>query len=228
MSEALNFRWPQKLKILFMQYFGYLLLWVCGGTLRYEVQGWEHWKSLKRSRQPMIMAFWHGRIIPATWYFRKNRIVVMTSMNFDGEYIARFIRMHGYQAARGSSSRGGLRALAEMERAIKKGSDAGFTVDGPRGPRYQAKLGPVLLARRTGAPILCFHVSCRNHLRLNSWDHFLIPRPFSQALLLIAPPLYVSREAGEEEQREKHRQMQEILDDLRRKGDSHWGDPIRD
>jgi len=205
-----------------MQYVGYALIWLTGGTLRYQVEGLQHWKGLKTSHTPMIMAFWHGRIIPATWYFRKNQIVVMTSLNFDGEYIARFIAMHGYETARGSSSHGGLRALAEMERAIKKGKDTGFTVDGPRGPRYQVKPGPVLLAKRTGAPILCFHIASKLYWQLGSWDHFQIPVPGSRAILLIAPPIYVPKDSNEAQQREKQLEMQQILDDLRNRGDSCW------
>lgn len=216
----------QKIQIFLIQYFGYALIWISGGTLRYRTEGLEHWNSLKRNGIPVILTFWHGRIIPATWYFRKQGIVVMTSQNFDGEYIARFIRMHGYGAARGSSTRGGMRALAEMVRSVRAGKDAGFTVDGPRGPRYQAKLGPILLAKKTGAPILCFHISCKNRLQLHSWDHFQVPLPFSRAILLIAPPIYIPEQADESVLREKHAEMQRTLDELRIKGDTYWDKPI--
>lgn len=212
----------ERIKIWCMQYIGYGLVYAAGSTLRWQSRGDEHFEELHRCGKHVIMAFWHGRILSTTWYFRKRGIVVMTSMNFDGEYIARSIKMHGYGAARGSSSRGGLRALAEMARNLSSGKDVGFSVDGPRGPRYVAKLGPVILAKRTGAPIFCFHISTSHHLQLNSWDHFQIPLPFSRALLLQAPLIWVPKNADERLQRIKHQEMQATLDRLRQEGDSYF------
>ncbi len=146
----------------------------------------------------------------------------MTSMNLDGEAIAQCIQRFGYGAARGSSSRGGMRALAEMSQLIRKGRDAAFTIDGPRGPRYVAKQGPVLLAFKTGAAVFCFHISLKHKIQLNSWDHFTIPLPFTQAIVLKAPPLWVPADASEDQLRQLHDRMQQILDDLRQKGDSWW------
>ncbi len=146
----------------------------------------------------------------------------MTSMNRDGEAIAQCIRRFGYGAARGSSSRGGLKALAELAREIRSGHDAAFTIDGPRGPRYVAKQGPVLLALKTGAAIFCFHISMKHKIQLKSWDEFQVPLPFTSAIVLQAAPIWVPPDASEEHLRDLHRQMQETLDDLRRKGDSWW------
>jgi lysophospholipid acyltransferase (LPLAT)-like uncharacterized protein len=197
-------------------------VFLIGITLRWEIHGHSSLPDIHYDRKRAILAFWHNRILAATWFWRKRGIVVMTSMNFDGEYIARFIRMHGYGTARGSSSRGGMRALAEMGRHLKNGKDVAFTVDGPRGPRYEAKLGPILLARKTGSPIICFHISTRRFWQLNSWDRFQIPIPFSQARLLLASPIWIPQDASEEEQRAKHREIQETLDRLRLEGDSYW------
>ncbi|MCY3756390.1 MAG: DUF374 domain-containing protein, partial [Acidobacteria bacterium] len=118
--------------------------WI-GRTLRWESRGDEHLEQIYRSGKKAIFTFWHCGIFPATWYWRDRGIVVMTSQNVDGEYIARIIRIFGYGAARGSSSRGGMKALAEMSGKLKQGNDVAFTVDGPRGPRFDAKIGPVLL-----------------------------------------------------------------------------------
>ncbi len=143
----------------------------------------------------------------------------MTSRNFDGEYIGRIIQMHGYGAARGSSSRGGARALVEMIRAIRKSRLAGFTVDGPRGPRHVAKPGVVLLAKATGAPILCFHiVPARASILRKTWDRTEIPHPFSRAAIFIAPPIAVNPDAGDEEQARKLREVQATLDELVSRG----------
>jgi lysophospholipid acyltransferase (LPLAT)-like uncharacterized protein len=129
----------------------------------------------------------------------------------------------GYGVARGSSSRGGLRALAQLVREIKEGKDAGFTVDGPRGPRYVAKLGPVLLGFKSGAAIFCFHVAVKHKIQLKSWDGFQIPLPFTSAILLQAPPIRVPADATEVHLRNLHDHMQKTLDDLRLRGDAWFG-----
>jgi len=190
--------------------------------VRWESDGDSHLDAILKSGNRAIFTFWHGRIFPATYYWRKRGIVVMTSMNLDGEAIAQCIQRFGYGAARGSSSRGGLRALAEMANYIRKGRDAAFTIDGPRGPRYVAKQGPVLLALKTGAAIFCFHISMKRKIQLNSWDHFQIPMPFTRAIVLKAAPIWVKPGSSDEELRHLHEQMQQTLDDLRQKGDSWW------
>ena len=146
----------------------------------------------------------------------------MTSLNRDGEAIAQCIQKFGYGAARGSSSRGGFRALAEMAREIRQGRDCAFTIDGPRGPKYIAKQGPVLLALKTGAAIFCFHISMKHKIQLKSWDEFQIPLPFTPAVVLKAAPIWVPPDASEAHLRDLHQQMQTTLDRLRIEGDSRW------
>src|SRR5262249_26984 len=145
------------------------LVGLVGRTLRWESQGDKYLEAIYQQDKRAIFTFWHGRIFPATYYWRKRGIVVMTSQNFDGEYIARCIEKHGYGVTRGCSCRGGLKGLAEMAHCLRNGSDVAFTVDGPRGPRYKVKPGPVLLARRTGDAIFCFHISLERKIRLKNW-----------------------------------------------------------
>src|SRR5712671_3839220 len=124
---------------------GYVVIACIGRTVRWRSVGGENLDAILQSGHRAIFTFWHGRIFPSTYYWRNRQIVVMTSLNRDSEAIAQCIRRLGYGAARGSSSRGGFRALAEMAREIRQGRDAAFTIDGPRGPRYIAKQGPELL-----------------------------------------------------------------------------------
>ena len=187
--------------------------------MRWESGGSEYLDEIHRSGARAIFTCWHGRIFPATWYWRNRGIVVMTSLNFDGEYTTRCIRRLGYGAARGSSSRAGLRAAAEMVRDVRAGRDIGFTIDGPRGPRYVAKQGPAILAQKTGAAIFCFHVAMKNRIQLNSWDHFQIPLPFTRAMLFQAAPIWIRADADKDEVRQCHDRMQQVLDDLRVQGD---------
>src|SRR5438874_7272369 len=112
---------------------GYRLVSALGATLRWRTAGLEHVDAIVRSGRQPIMAFWHGRILPATYYFRRRGIVVLTSENFDGEWIAGIIERFGYGTARGSTSRGARKALLQLTRDMRTGRPAGFTLDGPRG-----------------------------------------------------------------------------------------------
>jgi lysophospholipid acyltransferase (LPLAT)-like uncharacterized protein len=103
-----------------------------------------------------------------------------------------------------------------MAQRIKEGLDCAFTIDGPRGPRYVAKVGPVLLARATGAPILVFHVAVdRGKTIERTWDHFLLPGLFARAVMVAAPPIHVPRDADSDTIRAKHEEMQKELERVR-------------
>ena len=138
------------------------------------------------------MAFWHGRILPATLFFRDRGIVVMISQNFDGEWIARIIRRFGYGTARGSTSRGGMRALVQLRRELAAGKPAGFALDGPRGPARVAQPGAVFLAGATGHPILPFHFEASRYWTAGRWDRTQVPKPFSRIALAVGAPLEVN------------------------------------
>lgn len=221
-GELRTFTRSERFKTWLIGLIGYFVIELIGRTMRWRSAGDSHLDEIYKTGNRAIFTFWHGRIFPATYYWRNRGIVVMTSMNLDGEAIAQCIQRFGYGAARGSSSRGGLRALAEMASKIRRGHDTAFTIDGPRGPRYIAKPGPVLLALKTGAAVFCFHISMKYKIRLNSWDEFHIPLPFTPAVVLKAPPIWVPPDASEENLRGLHQQMQQVLDDLREKGDSWW------
>jgi lysophospholipid acyltransferase (LPLAT)-like uncharacterized protein len=192
----------------------FIFIKALGTTTRFEIRGWEHFEAIEAARKLPIYTFWHDRIFFSTYFWRKRGIVVLTSQSFDGEYIARFIQRFGYGAVRGSSSQGGARALVEMVKTMRRGHAMAFTVDGPRGPRYEAKLGPVILAKKTGNPILPFVVETRHRRTLKSWDKMQIPRPFSRAVVFIGEPIYVSGDASDKEIENKLRELQSSLDHL--------------
>ncbi|MDQ3062746.1 MAG: lysophospholipid acyltransferase family protein, partial [Acidobacteriota bacterium] len=148
-----------------------------------------------------------------TYFFRNRGIVVMTSQSFDGEYIARFTQRFGYGAVRGSSTRGGVGALVEMIRLMKKGLPMAFSVDGPRGPKYVAKTGAILLAKKTGNPLMPFVVETEQFWTINNWDNLQIPKPFTRAKIFIAAPIYVGADAGEAETENKRLDLQKKLDE---------------
>ncbi|HEV7860866.1 MAG TPA: lysophospholipid acyltransferase family protein [Pyrinomonadaceae bacterium] len=198
----------------------YLLIQIIGRTVRFEVEGWEHWRAATFEGRLPIYTFWHNRVFLATYFWRRRGIVVMTSQSFDGEYIARFIQRFGYGAARGSSTRGGVGAVVEMVRLMRKGCPTAFTIDGPKGPRYVAKMGAVLLAKKTGHPILPFNITpARFWQSRKSWDLFQVPRPFTRARVRIAQPIFVPPDADEDMLEAKRRELQSALDELNRRGD---------
>jgi lysophospholipid acyltransferase (LPLAT)-like uncharacterized protein len=191
--------------------------------LRWEAIDFQNLESVRKAGRSSIMTFWHGRIFMATYYFRNRGIVVMTSQNRDGEYIARVIERFGYGAARGSSTRGSHGATVEALRSLNMGKDVGIAIDGPRGPRYVAKRGAAYLAQKSGCPVLPFCVSAERKWITHSWDHFQFPKPFSRAVVLIGKPIYVGRNCSEEEMHTLEAQIQNSLDELRIRGDSWWG-----
>ncbi len=188
--------WRRRAELAAIAGLGAPLLRLLGRTLRFEWQGREHLDALDRDGERYIVALWHGHILPGMFYFRDRGIVVVTSENFDGEWIARIIQRFGFGAARGSSSRGGARALRVLMRSIAA-APAAFTVDGPRGPRGVAHPGIVWLARATGHPILPIHAAADRAWTLGSWDRTHIPKPWSRVVLTIGAPMRVAREAGE-------------------------------
>jgi lysophospholipid acyltransferase (LPLAT)-like uncharacterized protein len=187
-------------------------------TITFEVRGWENFESIRSSGKQPIYTFWHDRIFLSTYFWRKRGIVVMTSKSFDGEYIARFIRRFGYGAIRGSSSRGGSRALVEMIKAMRAGLPMAFTVDGPRGPRYVAKPGPVVLAKKTGNPVMPFVVETKRYWTNRSWDKMQIPRPFTRGLIIIGEAIYVDADAPDGEIDVTVQKLQSSLDGLVEEG----------
>jgi lysophospholipid acyltransferase (LPLAT)-like uncharacterized protein len=175
---------------------GYRLIAMLGATLRWRTEGLEQLDRIAASGRRPIMAFWHGRILPAAYYFRRRGIVVITSENFDGEWIAGIIERFGYGTARGSTSRGARRALRQLTRDMASGRAAGFTVDGPRGPARVAQPGAVWLAKATGNPVLPFHLEANRHWMLKSWDRTQIPKPYATVAIAMGEPFDVPRDAG--------------------------------
>lgn len=160
-----------------------------GATWRVRVLGAEHEQSCLARGGGLIYTFWHGRLLPLTHLRRGRGIVVLVSLGRDGERITQVIHRMGFATVRGSSSRGGLRALLEMVRLGRRGHTLGFTPDGPRGPRAQVQSGVLITAQRASIPILPMSVSARPGRFLSSWDRMLVPGPFARVALAFGPPI---------------------------------------
>jgi len=198
----------------------FVLIKLIGRTIEFEIDGWEHWEAASSDGNLPIYTFWHNRVFLSTYFWRQRRIVVMTSKSFDGEYIARFIQRFGYGASRGSSTRGATGAVIEMVRLMRAGCPMAFTIDGPKGPKYVAKMGAVLLAKKTGHPILPFTITAERFWEAKkSWDQFQIPKPFTRACVVIAPPIYVAPDADDEALEARRAELQAALDEIDRRGE---------
>ena len=203
----------------------YAAIKLIGSTIRWEITGLENVDLVSKADHTPIYCLWHDRIFAGTYFLRHRQIVVITSQSLDGEYIARFLKRFGFGTVRGSSSRGGVKALVEMIRLMRDGLPMAFTVDGPRGPRYVAKSGPVFLAKKTGNPLLPFTVECASFWTVGSWDKMQIPKPFTRARFIMAEPVYVPRDANDVEVESKVGELQRSLDELVAEG-KRWRDEV--
>jgi lysophospholipid acyltransferase (LPLAT)-like uncharacterized protein len=207
-----TYSWLQRLSLWFASWLVPAFIALIGMTLRVSFNWEEGSIGSLDNVQPGIYPFWHRCVLPATWIFRKRNLAVMTSRSLDGEYIARVIERFGFVPIRGSSSRGGQRALLEMQTFVDQGGGAAFTIDGPRGPRYVAKRGPVYLAKATGVAITPFYVAVQRKWVLNSWDRFVLPLPFSRAVVQVAPKINVPRDADDATLEVLYQEMQSTLE----------------
>jgi hypothetical protein len=160
------------------------------------------------------MAFWHGRILPALYYFRRRGIVVITSDNFDGEWMAGIIHRFGYATARGSTSRYAARAALRAKRRLEEGNPVGVTLDGPRGPARVAQPGAVWLAKATGSPVLPFHLEAASHWTAPSWDATQVPLPFTRIAIAIGEPFWVPPGADGEGLEASRLELERVLGTL--------------
>lgn len=207
-----RYTFRERLIIRFTGLFAYLMLKLIGMTIRFQVTNREFEEEILSAGKQPIYTFWHDRMLAGTYFFRHRGIVVMSSQSFDSEYTARCIQRFGFGIAKGSSTRGAVQGFVGMIRAMKKGAPAGFSVDGPKGPRYVAKPGPVLLAKKTGNPVLPFVVECRSFWRVRSWDRLQIPKPSTRANIIFAKPIYVNPDAQDQELDLRQIELQNALD----------------
>ena len=206
-----RFTFSQRLIIRVAGVFVYVLVRMLGSTIRFQTTGWENFEAIEQAGKLPIYSFWHNRIISGTYFFRDRGIIVLSSSSFDSEYTARCIQRLGFGIIKGSSTRGGIQALVGMIRMMKQGFAMAFTIDGPKGPRYKAKAGPVVLAKKTGNPLMPFVIECERFWTLKSWDRLQIPKPFTKANLIIGKPIYVDANARDEELEEKRIELQSSL-----------------
>ena len=171
---------------------------------------------------PEIYCFWHQCVLPCTIYFECSGAVILISKSFDGELITRILRMFGFDAVRGSSSRSAREGLLGLKQAIESGRTAIFTADGPRGPIYRTKMGPIKLAQMTGAPIGAFHLEPEHAWVMGSWDRFLIPKPFTRICVSWAQWTRVPADLAADEFEPKREELNAAIERARLRALEHF------
>lgn len=161
-------------------------------TWRFEIRNAQAIESLRDQRRPFIFSLWHGQLLPLLWHHRGQQIAVLISEHRDGELVARLARSLGYRLIRGSSTRGGERALLSLVRELQEGQEVAVTPDGPRGPAFTFAPGALIAAHRSGASILPIAAHASSAWRLGSWDGFLIPKPFARVTVAYGNPEVVA------------------------------------
>jgi lysophospholipid acyltransferase (LPLAT)-like uncharacterized protein len=201
---------------------GPILIGLLGKTLKIQWVGKENLDLIRKENKAVVYAFWHGRMLVFTYSHRKRKIHVLISQHRDGEYIARIIHRLGFVSVRGSTTRGGSKALFEMCDKTAAGFDVAVSPDGPKGPGFRVHPGIIYVAQRSGMPIVPISNSAENRWNLSSWDRFLIPKPFSKTVIMLGEPIYVAPESTPEQLEEKRRELEQRLLDLTDKADNYF------
>lgn len=206
----------RRMQIPVIAWVAYWFIRMIGPTLRVEVVGVHNAVQIRNAGEPAIGAFWHRSIFSAVWIWRRRRIVVLNTVNFDGQWTRRVIERLGFSTVQGSSSRGAIEGITALTKQLEEGRHIALTIDGPRGPRYVAKPGAVILARRTGCPISVFHITAKSaHTFRKSWDLFQLPYPFSKVVMFCAPPIRVAADADNDMVKVKQMEVQAALERVR-------------
>lgn len=201
------------------------LVWVTGLTWRYEVIAEDGVTPVLFGQKPgpEIYCFWHQCVLPCTVYFRRTHATILISQSFDGELITRILRMFGFRAVRGSSSRHAREGLLGLVGVIDEGGPAIFTADGPRGPIYRTKMGPIKLAQLTGAPIGAFHLEPEHAWVMKSWDRFLVPKPFTRIVVSWSRYMDVPADLSAEDFEARRQELNDAIERARLNALAHLG-----
>jgi lysophospholipid acyltransferase (LPLAT)-like uncharacterized protein len=210
------------LLLFFVSAVGPIFIFLLGKTLRIKRVGEENLNPIQKNQGQVIYAFWHGRMLILSYSHRWQKIHVLISQHRDGELIARIIQRLGFVSVRGSTTRGGTKAIFEMANKGASGYNIAITPDGPKGPKFKVQLGTVYIAQRSGMPIVPITNSAKSCWILPSWDGFLIPKPFSRAVIIIGEPIYVPLESTSQELEGKREEVEKKLVELTQKADNYF------
>lgn len=183
-------------------------------TCRLRVHGQEYMDQIKATKNPAIASFWHYGVLYVLYFFRKESGVAMVSASRDGEYISRIVEKLGNETVRGSRKKGGMQAVIKLIRAVRAGKNAILVADGSQGPPRIVQAGSLILASKTGVPVLPLSWSCNRYKRFGSWDGTALPLPFSKVDFFYGEPLFVPPELQDEQLEEYRLELEKRLNVL--------------
>ncbi|MEW6673766.1 MAG: lysophospholipid acyltransferase family protein [Thermodesulfobacteriota bacterium] len=188
----------EELKWKLIGIFGKLVVDLLFKTARIETMGFEKVEAIINSRR-FIFACWHSRVLLISYLYQGWNGAALVSQSQDGELIARMLQRQGHETFRGSTTRGGLRALSQMIKNLKENNRPAVIIpDGPQGPRFKVQPGVITLAQKTGYPIVPVSYSAGRVKIFNSWDRFLLPFPFADCRVVYGEPVRVAEDADPE------------------------------
>jgi lysophospholipid acyltransferase (LPLAT)-like uncharacterized protein len=200
---------------------GSALILLLGKTWKIKIIGQEKVDEIRSQGKRVCYALWHGRLLALTYTHRNQGTRILISQHRDGEFISRIVERMGYSPARGSSTRGGVKAVLDMVKNSKN-YDLAITPDGPRGPRHRVQAGAAYISSRSGLALIPISCSAHPAWILKSWDRFMIPKPFSRVVIMIANPITISPQVDEQELHRKSSLLEQTLVELTRQADNHF------
>ena len=183
-------------------------------TFRLKVENEKEWMDYLENGGSVLLCTWHQQFFSAIRHFQNYKVfnpIIMISQSSDGEIVAGVAERTGWNTIRGSSSRDGRGALKNMIANLKESKLAAHIVDGPRGPSGKVKVGVIRLAHATDAVIVPLSVSAEKAWYFNSWDKFLLPKPFTKVLLRFGKMIKFDRVKDREIVEEQRKQLEEIM-----------------
>jgi len=212
----------KKLVSWFGPWFAYWTVRILGRTMRFEVVNPEIPSSFWKKGTPAIGAFWHGRLLMMPFAYPGEKLSFLVSPHRDGQVVGKALQRFGFQAILGSTTRKGFTAFKNMLRAHRDGSDIALVPDGPRGPRYRVQIGVIELARLTGRPVVPLSFSASKKKIFNTWDHFLLPYPFSRGVFIWGEPVAVDPDSDRDLLEEKRVLLEKRLNELTERADHYF------
>ncbi|MFP5205000.1 MAG: lysophospholipid acyltransferase family protein [Acidobacteriota bacterium] len=224
-TDSPRFTFGQKIVLAVVPFIVWALVRIVGSTWRFETTAEDGAIALPwgEGAGAEIYCFWHQCVLPCAVYFRRTHATILISRSFDGELVTRVLYLLGFRAVRGSSSRGGSEGLFGLKEVLAGGAPAIFTADGPRGPVYRTKMGPIKLAQISGAPIGAFHLQPERAWVLNSWDRFLVPKPFTRIVVSWSRYTRVPAETAPDEFESKREELNASIERARLRALAHLG-----
>ena len=218
-------KWNEKLTEIKWELVGILgkfLIDILFYTMKIELRGFEKVRLIINSRK-FIYAAWHSRMLFLNYLSKGLEGTAMVSGSEDGEFVARILHRQRHETIRGSTTRGGIKALSRLIKNLKEKQRPGLIIpDGPQGPKFKVKLGIIILARETGYPILPFSYSAKKNKIFASWDSFILPYPFTKCLGIYGKPFYVPKDAGKDDLMRYRNLLEKELNRLTLKADSYF------